>query len=115
MPNLIMEYSNSVEERVNIPSLLEDVHQVALQSGLFNLASVKSRAIRVNDWMIGEEGNSDDFIHICVELLDGRSEEQKSVLSQQLIEALQVHAAHVRSLTVNIREMDRACFQKVVN
>lgn len=115
MPNLVMEYSNSVEERVNIPGLLDDLHQVALKSGLFELASVKSRAMRINDWLIGEEGDSVDFIHLSFELLAGRTEEQKRDLSRQLIDTLQGQASHVRSLTVNIRDMDKACFQKVVN
>lgn len=115
MPNLVMEYSNSVEERVNIPSLLEDLHQVVLQSHLFEQAAVKSRAIRVNDWLIGDVGNTTDFIHVSVELLDGRSDEQKALLSQQLIEVLQEQAQCIHSLTINIRDMNQACFQKRVN
>lgn len=115
MPNLVMEYSNSVDERVNVQSLLEDLHQVALTCGLFDADSVKSRALRCHNWLIGEAGDSADFIHISFELLDGRTTEQKRELSRQLMAVLQEQASHVYSLTVNMRDMDKACFQKVIN
>lgn len=115
MPNLVMEYSNSVDDRVNVQGLLEDLHQVAIQCGLFDIGSIKSRALRCHDWLIGDEADSVDFIHISFELLDGRSADQKRELSRQLMEVLQQQAGHVRSLTINIRDMDRECFQKVIN
>ncbi|WP_045422128.1 5-carboxymethyl-2-hydroxymuconate Delta-isomerase [Vibrio jasicida] len=115
MPNLVLEYSNSVDERVNVQGLLEDLHKVALDCGLFELASVKSRALRCHNWLAGEEGDSVDFIHINFDLLAGRSPEQKRELSRALMVVLQEQASHVRSLTVNVRDMDIDCFQKVVN
>lgn len=115
MPNLVMEYSNSVDDRVNVQGLLEDLHNVALHCGLFDVGSVKSRALRCHNWLIGDEGDSVDFIHVNFELLIGRTEEQKRELSRQLIEVLQGQASHVRSLTVNMRDMDTACFQKIIN
>ncbi len=115
MPNLVLEYTNSVEERVNVQGLLEDLHKAALDSGLFELASVKSRTLRCHNWLIGEEGDSLDFIHINFELLAGRTPEQKRTLSRDLMAVLQEQAGHVHSLTVNIRDMDVDCFQKVVN
>lgn len=115
MPNLVMEYSNSVDERVNVQGLLEDLHQVVLHCGLFDTGSVKSRALRCHNWLIGDEDDSVDFIHISFELLDGRTPEQKRELSRQLMDILQQQAGHVRSLTVNIRDMDKESFQKVIN
>ncbi|HAS62827.1 MAG TPA: 5-carboxymethyl-2-hydroxymuconate isomerase [Vibrio sp.] len=115
MPHLIMEYSNSVDERVNTQRLLEDLHHAAIQSGLFDAPSLKSRSLRYHDWLVGEEADSVDFIHVTFELLGGRSAEQKRELSRQLMVVLQQQANHVRSLTINVRDMDRECCQKVVN
>lgn len=115
MPNLVLEYSNSVDERVNIQGLLEDLHEATLNCGLFDSNSVKSRSLRCHNWLVGEEGDSVDFIHISFELLSGRTEEQKRDVSRLLMEVLQEQASHVRSLTVNIRDMDKSCFQKVIN
>ncbi|USD65467.1 5-carboxymethyl-2-hydroxymuconate Delta-isomerase [Vibrio sp. SCSIO 43136] len=115
MPNLVLEYSNSVEQRVNVQGLLEDLHQVAMESGLFDIASIKSRALRCHHWLIGDKEDSEDFIHISFELLSGRTEEQKRDLSRQLMAVLQQQADSIHSLTVNVRDMDRSCFQKVLN
>lgn len=115
MPNVVMEYSNSIEERVNVQALLEDLHQVTIQSGLFEARDVKSRTLRTHHWLIGDLDDSVGFIHVTLELLDGRSDEQKRALSEALMQALQAKAAFVASLTVNIRDMDRGCFQKVTN
>lgn len=115
MPNIVMEHTISVEGRVNIQGLLEDLHQVALDSGLFQKDDVKSRALRCRHWLIGEYEDSEDFIHITFEMLSGRTDEQKKSLSNQLIEILTAQAGTVKSLSVNIRDMDRGSFQKVLN
>lgn len=115
MPNLVMEYSNSVDERINVQGLLADLHQVAIDSGLFDTGSVKSRALRCHQWLIGHQGDSVDFIHISFELLAGRSAESKRELSRKFMEVLVEKASHVHSLTINIRDMDADCFQKVIN
>ena len=115
MPHLVMEYSNSVDERVNVQGLLEDLHYAAIQSGLFDAPSLKSRALRYHHWLIGDEADNVDFIHVGFDLLEGRTPEQKRELARQLMAVLQEQASQVYSLTVNVRDMDKACFQKVVN
>lgn len=113
MPHLVMEYSNSAEERLNMQGLLEDLHQVAIDSGLFSTKDIKSRAVRVHSWLVGDKGNSVDFIHITLELLSGRTAEQKRELSRSLMDVLAEQASHIDSLTINVRDMEKACFQKV--
>ncbi|MDR9825443.1 5-carboxymethyl-2-hydroxymuconate isomerase [Vibrio sp. FNV 38] len=115
MPNLVMEYTNTVEERVNVQGLIEDLHQVAIDSCLFDVASIKSRTLRCDHWLMGSEQDESDFIHITFELLDGRSEKQKKELSCALMAVLLEQASQISSLTINIRDMDRNSFQKVMN
>lgn len=115
MPNLIMEYTDSVEERVNVPKLLEDLHLLTLKSGLFAKEDVKSRAIRCHDWLLGEEQDSQDFIHITLEMLSGRTAEQKRALLEPLMAVLQQEASQIRSLSINMRDMDKQTFMKTTN
>ncbi|MGL6260770.1 5-carboxymethyl-2-hydroxymuconate Delta-isomerase [Vibrio sp. WXL210] len=112
MPNLIMEYTNTLEERVNVQGLLEDLHQVVLDSGLFELNDVRSRALRYHHWLIGEHQDDADFIHLRFELLAGRSDVQKQTLSEQLMTVLQTQASQVGSLSVDVRDMDPVGFCK---
>lgn len=115
MPNLVLEYSNSAEERINVQGLLEDLHQVALNSGLFETSSVKSRTLRCHHWLVGDVADSEDFIHVQFELLEGRTPAQKRELSQQLMDVLLSQASHIYSLTVDMRDMDKDYFMKVIN
>ncbi len=108
-----MEYSNSAEERLNIQGLLEDLHQVVIDCDLFLTKDVKSRAIRIDYWFIGDKEDMADFIHLTVELLAGRTEEQRKQLSGELIRVLAEQASHISSLTINVREMDNESFQKI--
>ncbi len=115
MPNIILEYTNSVDESVNIQGLLQDLHQVALDCGLFIADDVKSRALRCHHWLIGEYEDSEDFIHITFEMLSGRTDEQKRSLSLKLLQVLKSQAEHIKSLSVNMRDMDKECFSKEIN
>lgn len=114
MPNLVLEYTNSVDERVNMQGLLEDLHQVALDSGLFRSIDIKSRALRCHHWLIGELGDSEDFINVTFELLEGRTDEQKRQLAEKLKDVLLDKASNVKSLSVNVRDMDKNAFQKIL-
>ncbi|CAM2978692.1 5-carboxymethyl-2-hydroxymuconate Delta-isomerase [Vibrio rarus] len=115
MPNLVMEYTDSLESRLNIHGLLQDTHQAMIESDLFELNSIKSRALRCHSWLIGDSEDQHDFIHITVEMLGGRTAEQKRLLSQRIFQLLIEQAAWVGSLTVNIRDMDMDCFCKQTN
>ncbi|WP_375751718.1 5-carboxymethyl-2-hydroxymuconate Delta-isomerase [Vibrio sp. HN007] len=115
MPNLVMEYTNSVDERVNVQGLLEDLHQVTIDSGLFAADDVKTRALRCHHWLIGNKGDSEDFIHISFELLSGRTVEQKKKLADDLMAVLKSQTSAVYSLSLNIRDMDKETFVKVLN
>jgi 5-carboxymethyl-2-hydroxymuconate isomerase len=112
MPNLIMEYTNSVDERANIPLLLEELHQGLITSELFEVPAIKSRAIRLDEWLVGDAQDREDFIHVTVELMAGRTDEQKSQLAEKLIHIMAEQAPNIESLTVNLREIDAICFRK---
>jgi len=113
VPNLIMEYADPVAERVNVPGLLEDLHQILLSCGLFEPDSIKSRCYPCHTWLVGAEGDLNTFIHIELSMLSGRSSEQKRDLSRSLITVLEQHASTINSLTVDIRDMDRDSFIKI--
>nr|WP_086937782.1 5-carboxymethyl-2-hydroxymuconate Delta-isomerase [Thaumasiovibrio occultus] len=114
MPNLVLEYSDPVAEQVNITAMLEDLHQTCLMSGLFEPDSIKSRSYPCHRWLIGEHEDSKDFIHIQFSLLDGRSEETRKQLAEQLLAVMRHHAPSVYSLTIDVREMEKAIFTRAI-
>ncbi|WP_413112751.1 5-carboxymethyl-2-hydroxymuconate Delta-isomerase [Thaumasiovibrio sp. DFM-14] len=114
MPNLVMEYSESVAEQVNIAALLDDLHQVCLQSALFEDDAIKSRCYPCHHWQIGRREDSCDFIHVDFALLSGRDEQSKQRLAEQFLGVLRHHAGAVFSLTIEMRDMDKATFTKAL-
>lgn len=110
MPHLIVEHSQSVAENVDIPTLIFTLHQAAIGTNTFQAASLKSRAVPVQAWCVGEQGG--DFIHVEFRLLKGRTPEQKQAISAALLETLKTYASHIDSLTVEIRDMDDASYGK---
>ncbi|MGF1691596.1 5-carboxymethyl-2-hydroxymuconate Delta-isomerase [Photobacterium kagoshimensis] len=113
MPNLVVEYADPVAERVNVAGLLDDLHRVMLASGLFEADAVKTRAYPCHNWLIGEDGVKQTFIHIELSLLSGRTVEQKRVLTREVMAELEKHAADINSLTIDVRDMDPETFLKV--
>ncbi|ODP96749.1 MULTISPECIES: 5-carboxymethyl-2-hydroxymuconate Delta-isomerase [Salinivibrio] len=114
MPHLIMEYTESVSERVNIDQVVEALHQAAIASEVFEPAALKSRAVPCGVWRVGEQADRGDFIHVEFRLLDGRTVAQKQAISQALVDVLSRHASHVSSLTVEIRDMETKSYSKRV-
>ncbi len=112
MPHLVMEYSVPVSERVNLDLLLEALHQYLVKSGEFSPAQIKSRAYACNQWLIGEQNDKDNFIHLTLSLLEGRSLETKKQLSQSLLAILNQHASVLSSLTVEVREIEKGCYAR---
>ncbi len=112
MPHLIMEYSEPVNERVNIDLLLADLHQYLVKSGECVPANIKSRAYACQQWLIGEHNDRYNFIHVTLLLLNGRTFEQKNRLSQGLLAVLTQHAEVISSLSVDIRDMEKECYAK---
>ncbi|GAD80899.1 5-carboxymethyl-2-hydroxymuconate Delta-isomerase [Vibrio ezurae] len=115
MPNLIMEYSDALEGRLNIHSMLQDMHQIMIDSDLFECNSIRSRTLRTHLWLIGESEDQHNFIHISIELIEGRTPEQKKALSDRIFQLLVEQANWVGSLSVDVRDMDQECFNRRCN
>lgn len=112
MSNLVMEYTASVEEQVNVSLLLEELHDSMLTSGVFDTSAVKSRAVRIHQWLVGDKKDSLDFIDVTIELVDGITSEQKRALSRSLLQVLETQACCIPNLAVNIRDIERATSKK---
>lgn len=119
MPHLTIEYTRNIEG-FHPAETLAAVNAVLLASGEFGEADVKSRAIRVDDFQIGAAtatgATPRGFIHGTLALLSGRSAETKKQLSDDLMGALQTLAKRWGKnniqISIEIRDMDRACYGK---
>ncbi|MGB2064082.1 5-carboxymethyl-2-hydroxymuconate Delta-isomerase [Marinomonas gallaica] len=103
MPHCIIEYSQNLEQEVPPLDWMEAVQQACLESNLFEPNDIKLRAFACKHFITG--GVQDAFVHVTIRLLPGRTSQQKSQLSQSVLDALCRFAVKQVSLSVEICEM----------
>lgn len=113
MPHIIIEYSNNLPT-VNITNLIHDCHHAL--DGIHNVTidRVKTRAIKLDDYLVGVHGEKGQMIHITFRLLTGRSVEARRELAQILYDKAKAHIpADIypnAALTVEVVELERETY-----
>ena len=112
MPHVIIEHASEVAEQIAIGDLVAAVHEAAFASGLFPEYGIKTRAIAYEFHRTGQ--TRDSFVHVAVHLLDGRSDAQKSELSESILARIEPMLPEVASVGVEIIDMHRASYRERV-
>lgn len=113
MPHLILEFSNGLDSRHDIPALQQTLFDaLAVHPAIPNAANLKLRAGAAAYSLIGTEPQS--FVHATLRLLPGRDDATKSQLTHTVLSALQSQLPDVGSLTVEVVEMHGASYAKHV-
>ncbi|WP_221795189.1 5-carboxymethyl-2-hydroxymuconate Delta-isomerase [Oceanobacter mangrovi] len=110
MPHCVIEHSDNLDA----DSLVEQVFKAALASALFEPdgSDIKVRAQGFKSYLTGPA--KADFIHVTVKILSGRTAEQKSTLADVIIAGLAKSGYAGVSMTVDVVDMDRASYRKVI-
>ena len=111
MPHLIVEYSANLEERFDRDSLLDRLHAVALETGLFPIGGVRIRAYRAEHYRIADCAPDNAFVHVTAMVGSGRSLEKRKAASEliftELCRALEpLQAASPLAISFNMQEFD---------
>ncbi|WP_105101496.1 5-carboxymethyl-2-hydroxymuconate Delta-isomerase [Microbulbifer pacificus] len=115
MPHLVIEYSQRLEGRISIATLVENGHRAMNNTGLFNASAIKTRALPYRDFALGNDEKGDrTFIHAEVRILEGRTTEQKEALSAAIFNSLCESAPEVPEISVEVRDMEKASYAKRV-
>ena len=113
MPHCVIEYSSNLEQTNNISLLVQSIHEVLVNSELFDIGSIKVRATPFSFYLIGE--SIIPFIHSTVRLLAGRTDQQKKVLSQKILETIFKKFVTVENITVDILDINPNTYGKKQN
>ena len=112
MPHCVVEYSADVADEVDIDELVAAVHAGAFASELFPEYDIKTRASEFAHHRTGQ--TRDSFVHVAVHLLDGRSDAQKTALSEAVLARIEPLLPGVVSVGVEICDIHRASYRKRV-
>lgn len=89
MPHCTVEYTNNIENQLNINEILQGINDSLIShDGVFSANGIRSRAIMLNDYKVGEGTGSDAFIHVTVQIAMGRSSETKEIVQNHLFGTL---------------------------
>ena len=107
MPHCIIEFSNDLNTRIKetVKTVTVDIEN----SGLFDKRTIKTRAIPINDYLVG--GTEESFIHVTVKMLEGRSGVQKKELSQRILSSV-MKLYDIENISVEIMDLHTYSYSK---
>lgn len=117
VPHIIVEYSANLESDLDVRRLVDDLHQVVVDSGVADLAAIRTRAERRDVYRVADGDPKNAFVHVTMRLRIGRGEEQRSKLADALLAATdknlqRAYATHAIAITVEMEEIDNLTARK---
>jgi 5-carboxymethyl-2-hydroxymuconate isomerase len=111
MPHCIIEYSHGLFDESDLEQVMQDVKEEMLSVNLFAADAIKIRAIQYKDFLI--DSKYQNFIHIDLRILTGRTTEQKEGLARAVQDCLKSKFLDENiSVTTEITEMNKDYYQK---
>ncbi|MEQ1649886.1 MAG: helix-turn-helix domain-containing protein [Hyphomicrobiaceae bacterium] len=111
MPHIIVEYSANLDTRMNMSNLLSQLHAAALETGVFPIGGLRTRAARRDQFAIADSHPDNAFIHVQVRLGHGRTSEVRQKAAEHIFATLKSATADVFAksplgLTLELVEID---------
>ncbi|MEJ2533436.1 MAG: 5-carboxymethyl-2-hydroxymuconate isomerase [Halioglobus sp.] len=92
MAHFIYEYSaNLPAELLDMAGLMEKMHSAAAASGVFPLDGLRSRAIRCEEFRVGDGNPDNGFVNLSMKVGQGRDVETRLAIGRQLFDILVDH------------------------
>ncbi len=117
MPHLVLEYTANLLPEFEPSQALHRMNTVLLASGEFVPDHIKSRAVRLDDFLLGDDAPG-GFLHARLHLLAGREPRIKNAITEGLVAALRSCIGNGPVLPVHITaealDMDRSAYSKAI-
>jgi len=111
MPHVIVEYSANIEDKIRVPQLLATLHETMDQTGISEIAGLRTRAERRDDFRIADNHASNGFVAVIVRIAQGRPLETRKMVLEKVTAAVSKHLETVfattpLALSVEVQEID---------
>ncbi len=92
MAHFIYEYSSNLpEDLLDLAGLMEKMHRAAADSGVFPLAGIRSRAMRCDEFRVGDGNPENGFINLSIKVGRGRDLDTRMAIGKTLFDILTDH------------------------
>ena len=115
---MTLEYTDNVDQEVNFAHLFSRLHRVLSDVGGLRIENCKSRAIKLDQYYIGQDEADNAFVHVELRFLEGRSLELKQQIGRQILSILKKYyrptlAKQNLQITVEIKDIERQLYFKI--
>ncbi|HWB45478.1 MAG TPA: 5-carboxymethyl-2-hydroxymuconate Delta-isomerase [Hyphomicrobiaceae bacterium] len=93
MPHLIVEYSANLDQDVDIPRLVSAIHAAALETGVFPIGGIRTRAERRDTFEVADSHPDNGFIHVQARIGAGRPPEVRQKAAEHIFAAIKAETA----------------------
>jgi 5-carboxymethyl-2-hydroxymuconate isomerase len=113
MPHFVVEYTANLQKETDIRLLLEKANTVLInQNGLFPVAGIRSRAIKLEEYRIADGKEDYAFVHACLTVAAGRAEEDLQRVAEELFGMMTDHfkenlKSRYLALSLELKEFTR--------
>lgn len=117
MPHIRLEYSDDLRPLPDVHAVFAEIHTVLNQAAGAAISNAKSRAAALSAY-VGDGNPTNAFVHLSIELMEGRSTEVKAEVSDRclaILDAAFARAGEDRNLqiTVAVSDLERATYRKL--
>ena len=91
MPHFIAEYSANIKDDIDFKDFFGKVNTFLGSTGVFPLGGIRSRAIRMDDYVIADAQHDYAFIHMTLKVGAGRDLETRQQVAKALFALIDVH------------------------
>jgi len=112
MAHFIYEYSaNLPADALDLPGLMEKMHGAAAASGVFPLSGMRSRAIRCEEFRVGDGNPDNGFVNLSMKVGAGRDLDTRMTIGRSLFDLLIEHlqplfASRGLAVSFEMRELE---------
>ena len=91
MPHFIAEYSANIKDDIDFQDFFTKVNTFLGSTGVFPLGGIRSRAIRMDDYVIADAKHDYAFIHMTLKVGAGRDLETRQRVAEELFALIDAH------------------------
>ena len=120
MPHIVVEYSANLEGQISPRRLVNALHAAALETGVFPLGGLRTRAERREVFAVADGDPENGFVAVLVRMGAGRDVGTRKRVATALMTVLEsetatAFASRGLGLTVDVEEIDPAASLKTNN
>jgi len=111
MPHLTIEYSDNLVPPLDVQRLVDRLHGAALETGLFEIGALRTRAVARTHYRIADGHPDNAFVHVVLRLRQGRDAARVRRAGETIFAAIgdalaPIHDAGPLGISFEIQEID---------